>query len=116
MTALRSHINYARFIKDFKSTVIDTYLMTYAVAKQNSKTTNYQFTKFCKQIDIPLTHAPGKIKKLFDSRLIENVFVVEENTFNADKLRELVRNELVKQKIHIQFNEEVIRIQREKSE
>lgn len=116
MTALRSHINYSKFIKDFKSTVVDNYMMTYAVAKQNSKTTNSQFIKFCKKIDIPISNAPEKTKKLFNSRLIEEVFIVEENTYNVVKLRELFREELLKEKIHIKINEEVIRIQKKKNE
>jgi glycine/D-amino acid oxidase-like deaminating enzyme len=116
MTALRSHINYSKFIKDFKSAVVDNYMMTYAVAKQNSKTTNPQFIKFCKQIEIPITPASEKIKKLFNFRLIEDVYIVEENTFDVVTLRRLIREELTEQKIYIKFNEEVIRIQKKTDE
>ena len=45
LTALRSHLNYERFIKDFQSAITDTHLMTYAVATNTSKVTTNQFLK-----------------------------------------------------------------------
>src|SRR5258706_8327342 len=54
VTALRSHINYKRFISDFPEAIDDTFLMAYAIAKNTSKVTSNQFIKLCKQIGAPL--------------------------------------------------------------
>src|SRR3989344_6328455 len=43
ITALRSHMNYKRFIKEFQPAISDKFLMTYAIATINSKTTSRQF-------------------------------------------------------------------------
>jgi len=109
ITALRSHINYGRFISDFKAAVVDNFLMVYAIAN-NSKVTSSQFLKFCKLIGSPIIPAPEKIKKLFDDRLIENVFIVKEAVFHAGKLRKILKKKLLLAKVKIRYQTEVRRI------
>src|SRR5688572_13256562 len=60
ITALRSHLNYAKFVKDFENSVVDNFLSVYAIAK-NSKVSSQQFMKFCSKIGSPLKRAPLKI-------------------------------------------------------
>lgn len=107
ITALRSHINFAKFAKEFKKSIDDSFLLTYAIAKNNSKTTSQQFVKFCRQIDIPVQSVAPKIKKLFNDALIEDVFLVEEMVFNAVKVRKQLKEQLRKVKVNIMFGEEV---------
>lgn len=109
ITALRSHINYERFISDFKTSVVDNFVMVYAIAN-NSKVTSAQFLKFCKQVGSPIKFAPAKIKALFDDRLIENVFIVKEAVFNAAKLRKILKKKLLLAKVKIRYQTEVKRV------
>lgn len=109
ITALRSHMNYARFISDFKESIVDNFTMVYAIAN-NSKTTSYQFLKFCKQIGSPIVQVSTQIKNLFDSQLIEDVFLVEEAVFNAGKLREILKEKLVAAKVKVILKTEVIKV------
>lgn len=110
VTAFRSHVNYDRFISDFKNCVEDNFQMTYAIAANNSKITTSQFMKFCQQIGSPISVAPLKIKNLFNSRLIEEVFLVEEAVFNAAKLRSTLKEKLKSAKIKVKYSSEVIKI------
>lgn len=109
ITALRSHVNYSKFIKDYTGCVADKYLMIYAIAN-NSKVTSQQFIKFCKQIGSPLTPAPTEIKQLFDNRLVEEVFVVEEIVFDAGKLRKILKKQLADAGVKILYQKEVFKV------
>ncbi len=110
ITALRSHINYNKFILDFKNCVVDNFQMVYAVASNNSKVTTAQFLRFCHQINSPIVPAPAKIKDLFNDRLIEDAFLVDEAVFDAKKLREILRERLRSIKVKIRYQTEVIKI------
>lgn len=110
ITALRSHVNYGRFISDFSDCIDDNFQMIYAIASNNSKTTTSQFIKFCQQIGSPLAPAPAKIKKLFDNRLIEDAFLVEEAVFNAAKLRDILKEKLKSAKVKIKYSTEVTKV------
>lgn len=110
ITALRSHINFKKFTSDFKESIDDNFLMTYAIAKNNSKVTSQQFKKLCKQIGAPLSEPSPKVRKLFNEALIEEIFTVDEVVFNAKKVREILQERLHTAKVKIIYNEEVIKI------
>ncbi|MEK7451134.1 MAG: FAD-dependent oxidoreductase [Patescibacteria group bacterium] len=114
ITALRSHVNFAQFNKDFKKAIEDNFTMVYAIASNNSKVTSSQFKKFCNQVGSPIKPAPEKIKRLFDQRLIEDVFVVEEVVYNAGTLRDLLKDKLQKNGVKSFYNTEVERISKQK--
>lgn len=109
ITALRSHINYSKFISEFKEAIVDDFLMTYAIAK-NSKTTSQQFLKFCQQIGSPIAPAPQKIKNYFTSRLVDDVFLVEEAVYSGVKLRKILKEKLSIAKVRVLSQTEVLRI------
>ena len=104
MTAWRSLINFPRFILDFKDCVDDSFEKVYAIARRNSKVSAFQFTQFCKNIDAPIKPAPSQIEKLFDPRLIEAVFVVQEYAFDAVRLREMMHKRLENAQVPVHFN------------
>lgn len=110
ITALRSHINYSKFVSDFKDCVEDNIQMIYAIASSSSKTTTSQFRKFCHQIGSPISPVPLNIKKLFNNRLIEDAFLVEEAVFNAAKLRTILKGKLSSSKVKIKYKTEVMKI------
>ncbi|MGC9610777.1 MAG: FAD-dependent oxidoreductase [Minisyncoccia bacterium] len=93
-TALRSHINYDRFKKTYKESVFDDFEAYYGVGNINSKVTAGQFKSFCERIGSPIGAAPTRVRDLFNPKLIEDVFSVDEIVFNADKLMELVESQM----------------------
>lgn len=96
-TALRSRVNFPRFISEFKDCVDDTVKSYYAISRVHSSLNATQFITFCKRIEAPLKQAPSSIVSLFQKDLIENVFEVMEYTFDSrklkEKLSELLRSE-----------------------
>lgn len=110
LTAIRSHINYARFVVDFKKAIYDDYKQYYAIARHFSKTTSYQFSKFASQIESPIKRVPSEILRLFNPNLIEDVFEVDECVFDAHKLRNIFQHQLSKSNIKVLLNTTVEKV------
>jgi len=53
-----------------------------------------QFAQFCRRIGADLKPAPASVRKLFDDDFIDAVFSVTEHAFDADKLREILRERI----------------------
>lgn len=109
ITALRSHLNFSKFVSEFKDAIDDEFTMIYAIAT-NSKISSSQFVKFCRAVGSKVNQAPDNIKKLFNKSLIEDVFLVEEVAFNAVKLRKIMKNKLQKANVKIITNCEVKKV------
>jgi len=103
-TAFRSRVNLPRFVQDFPQAVKRDFTKLYAIARRNSKVTARQFSRFCQDIDANLEPASDSHKKLFESRLIEEVFLVEEYAFDASKLAEWAKQELISCGVEISLN------------
>ena len=86
-TAYRSRINLPRFLADFPDAVYDNFTHLYAIAGVNSKVSAPQFTRFCREIGAAVEPASAAERRMFDERLIEQVFQVQEMAFNAAALR-----------------------------
>lgn len=86
-TAYRSRINLPRFVRDFPEAVRRDFTKVYAVAREGSKVTAAQFTRFCRTIGATLRPTPPAVRALFDRRLVEQSFLVEEFAFDAEALR-----------------------------
>lgn len=93
-TAYRSRYHFERFKRDFAPAVCDTFTKLYAIAKVNSKVSATQFARFCEQIQAPVQVAPASVQRLFNRRLIDDVFKVEEYAFDAAKLRNQLQDQL----------------------
>lgn len=93
-TSFRSRVNLPRFVHDYPNVVKSDFTKLYAISRFNSKVTARQFRRFCNEIGAKLEPASESQKKLFDARLIEEVFLVEEYAFDACKLAEWARQEL----------------------
>ncbi|QOL51475.1 NAD(P)/FAD-dependent oxidoreductase [Massilia litorea] len=93
-TALRSRVNLPRFVQDWPRAVKQDFTMLYAIAHRNSKVTARQFVRFCHEIGAKIGPANASLRKLFNERLIEDVFLVEEYAFDSTRLAEWAAREL----------------------
>src|SRR4051812_47042389 len=60
LTALRSRVNYTRFVDEYADCVDETFAHYYAIGRNLSKTTASQFAEFCRRIGAPLEAAPAE--------------------------------------------------------
>ena len=102
-TAFRSKINYPIFLSDWKSAIKDDFINLYGIASNNSKVNAKQYLRFCGEFGGTIKIAESNLKKLFNPRLLEEVFLVNECVFNANKLAELANEELKNAGVQIFF-------------
>ena len=112
MTALRSVVNFPRFVFDFKDCVADGFEKVYAIARSQSKVTAYQFDKFCQSIGAPIRPAPASIRALFNPSLVEAVYCVKEYAFDAGRLRAMMKSQLHESAVDVRFGAEAVKVSR----
>ncbi len=110
ITAYRSRINMPRFIHDWPEAIEGNFTHLYAIARRNSKITSRQFAHFCKEIGAKIDLAGANWRSLFEARLIEEVFVVEESAFNSKILASLIEKELLRVGVEVCLETQVIRL------
>jgi glycine/D-amino acid oxidase-like deaminating enzyme len=93
-TAFRSRVNLPRFVRDWPQAIRQDFVKLYAIARRNSKVTSTQFKRFCHEIGAKIEPAETSLRRLFEPRLIEDVFLVEEYAFNSTRLAEWAIEEL----------------------
>jgi glycine/D-amino acid oxidase-like deaminating enzyme len=94
LTALRSRINFPRFVDSYRECIVDDFETYYAIGRKFSKVSALQFQRMMERVGAPLWPAPERIVKLFNPGFVEAVFAVRECAFDAIKLRELIRHQL----------------------
>lgn len=104
LTASRSHANFSRFIDDWSLSVKKEFINIYAIARNNSKISGYQFKKFCNKVNIPIKEANQSIKKKFNKSLVSDIFLTEEYVFDTNTLKQLVLNIIKKNNINLELN------------
>src|SRR5262249_3887933 len=82
----------------------------YAVSRRQSNVTASQFAQFCRRIGADLKPAPADVRKLFNDEFIEAVFRVTEQAFDADKLRECLRERIAAAGIKVLTGTEATKI------
>lgn len=85
-TAYRSRINLPRFVQQWPDAIKQDFTKLYAIARHNSKVTARQFERFCQDIGATIKRADGSTRALFEPRLIEDVFQVQEYAFDSTRL------------------------------
>ena len=113
-TAYRSSINLSRFIKDWPNSVHRDFTKIYAIARNNSKVTSNQFARFCKEIGVEIEQAK-EFADLFNARLIQEVFLVEEYAFNASDLSIWAKTQLALSNVEVLMNANVTDISKHKA-
>lgn len=93
-TAFRSRVNFPRFVQDWPQVVKQDFVKLYAIARRNSKVTAKQFERFCHEIGAKIKPADEGLRRLFEPRLIDDVFLVEEYAFDSTRLAEWAVEEL----------------------
>lgn len=111
-TAYRSRVNLPRFVRDWPEAVKQDFTKLYAIARRNSKVTAKQFVRFCKEIGAKIEPADQALRQLFEPRLIEEVFLVEEYVFDASKLVNWAERELKECGVEIRLENRVTAISR----
>lgn len=112
-TAYRSRINLPRFVRDWPDAVKQDFTKLYAIARRNSKVTAGQFGRFCREIGAKIEPADTALRALFDPRLIEDVFLVEEYAFDAGMLACWAEQELAACGVEVRFNTQVSGVAKE---
>lgn len=102
-TAYRSRVNLPRFVRDWPTAVKQDFTKLYAIARRNSKVTAKQFERFCKEIGARISQAEPALRGLFEPRLIEDIFKVEEFAFDSSKLAEWAVRELEECGVKIRY-------------
>ena len=106
-TAYRSRINQPKFVRDWPDAIRRDFTKLYAIARRNSKVTAKQFERFCREIGAPIQPATSTLRALFDTRLIEDVFMVEEFAFDSTILASWAERELKENGVQIRLEARV---------
>ncbi len=109
-TAYRSRINLPKFVQDWPDAVKQDFTKLYAIARRNSKVTAKQFERFCRDIGADMQPANPGLRALFEPRLIEDVFLVEEYAFDTTKLAGWARRELSESGVQVRYQTRVTAI------
>ncbi len=103
-TAYRSRVNLPRFVRDWPQAVKQDFVKLYAIARRNSKVTAKQFERFCYEIGASIKPAGAGLKKLFEPRLIEDAFLVEEYVFDVTRLADWAVKELKGAGVEVRYS------------
>lgn len=109
-TAFRSRVNLPRFVRDWPQAVKQDFVKLYAIARRNSKVTAKQFERFCHEIGATIKPAEAGLKRLFEPRLIEDVFLVEEYAFDSTRLAEWAVKELQDAGVEVYYSSRALAI------
>lgn len=102
-TAYRSRVNLPRFVRDWPQAVKQDFIKLYAIARQNSKVTAKQFQRFCLEIGAKIQPVDRVLHALFEPRLIEEVFQVEEYAFDSTKLADWAEREMLESGVEVRL-------------
>jgi len=111
-TAYRSRINLPRFVRDWPDAVQMDFMKIYAIARKNSKVTGRQFERFCESVGARLEPVDAGVRQLFDSRLIESLYLVQEYAFNTVKLAEWAAAEMAECGVKVKLDTTLAHINR----
>ena len=104
LTAVRSAVNFPRFVADFRPAVVDGFTKLYAIARRGSKVTADQFYGFSNKVGAPIREAKAEHSSLFDKEMIEQVFSVTEYAFNSAILGRILQEKLDEAGIPVRFD------------
>jgi glycine/D-amino acid oxidase-like deaminating enzyme len=110
LTALRSRVNFPRFVGEYEACVNSSFEHYYAVPRKFSKVSARQFRLFMERIGAPIQPAPASVKKMMNDALVEDVFQVTEYAFDSRRLREIVAREMEEAGVRVRLNSRAERV------
>lgn len=110
LTAVRSRVNFPRFVDEFRPAINSTFEKLYAVARGTSKVTAEQFAESMRRIGAPTEPAAPEVRKLFDADTIEEVFRTREYAFDASELKRLMAERVRRAGVEVRLSTTVERV------
>lgn len=110
LTALRSRVNYPRFVSEFPEVVDASFEKLYAIGRRFSKVTAEEFRIFMQRIGAPIERASKADRALFDDHYVEEVFRVQETAFDALRLRDVMERRCAGAGVRMRTATEVTRL------
>jgi len=110
VTALRSMVLHRRFAEDFPSAVVNDFAMLYAIARRRSKVSARRFLRMYEDLGAPIAVAGRREAALFSSDLVEQVFTVQEWSFDYRELRRHLLERLERHRVPVRFGSTVERL------
>lgn len=111
LTGIRSRVNFNLFVRQFADCIDSSFDQYYAIGKYFSKITASQFKLFCNRIRAEFEPAPKSVKALFSSDWIDEVYRVKEYAFDAVRLKNKIRADLIKEQVQIKLNCEATKVE-----
>jgi glycine/D-amino acid oxidase-like deaminating enzyme len=111
-TAFRSRVNLPRFVREWPQAVTKDFVQLYAIGRRNSKVSARQFERFCHEIGAKIKSAEPSLNQLFEPRLIEEVFLVEEYAFDSTRLAAWAVEELRSAGVEVHYSTRALAISR----
>ncbi|HET8761233.1 MAG TPA: FAD-dependent oxidoreductase [Nitrospiria bacterium] len=114
LTALRSRVNFPKFVEEYPDCIDRGFEHYYAVSTINSLAgiSASRFRTFCDRISAPIEPAPAEVRRLFNPGLIEDVFLVQEYAFDAVRLRRALRAQIDRSGVSLALNTDVTAVRR----
>jgi glycine/D-amino acid oxidase-like deaminating enzyme len=91
----------ARFLTEFRDSIVNHFTQFYALGRAGSKVTPGQFYHYLRHLGVPIAPAPEAVHRLFDSAYIETVFRVEEPLFDTAHLRQQMEQRLAEARVEL---------------
>lgn len=114
LTALRSRVNLPKFTNEFENAIERDFINYYAVAKNFSKVSARQYERFFRTIGADID-VSKKGMEFFSEKMIEEVFVVKEFAFDANKVKKQILDKLSMLGVDIITDEEIQKISTQKN-
>jgi glycine/D-amino acid oxidase-like deaminating enzyme len=89
-TALRSRLNFDRFLDRYRHAIRFDMESVYAIAT-GSQISAAQFESFCRSLGAPCTPAPDRFRRIFAGDVIEELFLTREFVFDVAALAQHLR-------------------------
>lgn len=90
LTGHRSAVNFPRFTQEYAPAIKSDFTKYYGIAKHLSKVNSLQFKRFCEKIGVDIEEAPEEIVQMFNSSLVESVFLTKEYAFDSNIVRDML--------------------------
>lgn len=110
LTAIRSRVNLPVFTKEYEKAIVKDFTKYYAVATHFSKVSARQFQRFFERIEAEIKPAQD-VFGLFDNKLIDGVFKVQEYAFNSRVLKTILLQELESRDVVIKTSEQTVKVE-----